>query len=97
MTKTTWASDSNARGFPAGTLVTQFNYSDPSLIGAYQLNIARLPNGKTRYDHEWGKLGTDIQADQKAQILRLLNEANAVVAKACNLSFAGSEPIEGPG
>src|SRR5438309_785354 len=96
VTRTTWVDvQKAARGFPRGTEVTQFNYSDPSFIGGYQLNIARLPNGKTHYDNEWGKLGTDIPSDEISKILPLLNRANNAVAKMCNLSFEGAEPKQG--
>jgi len=96
--RTTWIDDQNdSRGFPRGTEVTQFIYSDPTFIGSYQLNLGRLPNGKTHYDHEWGKLGTDIPADEMTKVLPLLNRANDAVAKMCNLSFEGTEPRQGRG
>lgn len=94
----TWVSDGNELGFPRGVEVTQFSYSGPSdNVGWYQLNIGMLPNGNTRYEHEWGKLGTDIPPNEAAKILPLLNRANAAVARICNLSFAGTSPQQGAG
>ena len=96
--RSTWASDGNDPwDFPRGTVVTQFYYSDPTFIGGYQLNVAKLPNGKTRYVHQWGKVGTDIPAEEGQKVLPLLNRANEAVATTCGLSFAGIKPVEGDG
>lgn len=92
----TYVSD-GARGFPSGTEVTQFYYPDPVTHNGYTLDLALLPNGKTHYVHEWGKLGTDIPADEQAQVMPLLYRANNAVARLCGLSFAGSQPQVGPG
>jgi hypothetical protein len=82
------------RGFPNGTEVTQFNYSDPTFIGHFSLDVARLPNGNTRYWHGWGKLGTGV-TDEQAKVTPLLNRANEAVARGCGLSFEESGPREG--
>jgi hypothetical protein len=86
-----------ARGFPRGTEVTQFYYPDPVTHNAYTLDLAALPNGKTHYVHEWSKLGTDIPAEEQAQVMPLLQRANGAVARLCGLSFAGTQPQVGPG
>ena len=85
------------RGFAKGIDVTQFNYPDPSASGDYGLEVARLPNGKTNYVHEWGKLGTDIPKEERAKILPLLYRANAAVARRCHLSFDDVMPEQGDG
>jgi hypothetical protein len=61
------ADGSGPRGFPNGLTVTQFNYSG-SLAGGYSLDLALLPNGKTHYWHEWGKIGTMITTGERAQV-----------------------------
>lgn len=96
VTRTGYISD-GARGFPSGTNVIQFYYPDPVTHNGYMLDLALLPNGKTHYVHEWGKLGTDIRVDEQAQVLPLLVRANSEVARLCGLSFAGSTPRVGPG
>jgi hypothetical protein len=96
VTRTTYVDDGNGtRGFGRGITVTQFNYSDPTLIGHYSLDIARLPNGKTHYWHGWGKLGIDVPDEEQAKVVPLLNRANQAVAQRCGLSFAGTSPREG--
>lgn len=85
------------RGFGEGITVTQFNYSDPTFAGSYALDMARLPNGKTRYWHQWGKIGTDIPDEEQAKVLPLLNRANQAVAQRCGLSFTETGPREGDG
>jgi hypothetical protein len=85
------------RGFPRGTEVTQFYYPDSITHNGYTLELALLPNGKTHYVHEWGKLGTEIPAEEQGQVLPLLYRANNAVARFCGLSFAGSQPEVGPG
>lgn len=98
VTRTTYVDDgSGTRGFGRGITVTQFNYSDPTLAGHYSLDIGGLPSGKTHYWHGWGKLGTDVPADEQAKVLPLLNRANQAVAERCRLSFAGTSPREGAG
>jgi hypothetical protein len=98
VSRTTYVNDGyGTRGFGRGTTVTQFNYSDPTLIGHYSLDIARLPNGKTHYWHGWSKLGTDVPRDEQAKIVPLLNRANQAVAQRCGLSFAGTGPRAGAG
>jgi hypothetical protein len=86
-----------SRGFPSGTTVTQFYYPDPVTHNAYMLDLAYLPNGKTHYVHDWSKLGTEIPAEEQAQVLPLLYKANNAVGRLCGLSFAGSQPQVGPG
>lgn len=86
-----------ARGFDRGVTVTQFNYSDPSLLGGYSLDVGTLRNGLTHYWHEWGKIGTHISEEEKARVLPLLNRANEAVARRCGLSFGGSSPQQGAG
>ena len=99
VTRTTYVSEGGrgGRGFPSGTEVTQFNYPDPVTHNGYSLDLALLPNGKTHFVHQWSKIGTDIPADEQAQILPLLHRANKAVATACGLSFVGSGPEVGPG
>ena len=95
---TSYVSDGlGSRGFPNGTEVTQFNYSDPTLIGDYSLDVATLPNGKTRYWHGWGKLGTDVADEEQVKVAPLLNRANQSVARNCGLSFKEAGPREGDG
>jgi len=66
VSRTTWVDpDRDNDGFPRGTVVTQFNYSDPSLHGTYMLNVARLGNGWTHYEHIWSKLGTDVAQEER--------------------------------
>jgi hypothetical protein len=97
-TRTTYVDDGRStRGFAQGVTVTQFNYSDPTSVGHYSLDMGPLPNGKTHYWHGWGKLGTDVPADEQARVVPLLNRANQVVAQRCGLSFAGTSPREGAG
>jgi hypothetical protein len=96
--RTSYVSDGlGARGFPNGTEVTQFNYSDPTLIGHYSLDVATLPDGRTRYWHGWGKLGTDVPDEEQAKVAPLLNGANQAVARNCGLSFEEAGPREGDG
>jgi hypothetical protein len=96
--RTSYVSDgSGARGFPNGTEVTQFNYSGPTLVGFYSLDVAKLPNGRTRYWHGWGKLGTDVPDEEQAMVAPLLNRANQAVARNCGLSFEEAGPREGNG
>ena len=98
VTRTTYVDDGNGmRGFGRGITVTQFGYSDPSLIGYYTLDVARLPNGKTHYWHGWSTGGTDVPADEQAKVVPLLNRANQAVAQRCGLSFAGTSAREGAG
>ena len=98
VTRTSYVDDGNGpRGFGRGVTVTQFNYSDPNNIGAYALDIARMHSGRTRYWHQWGKLGTDVPADEQAKVVPLLNRANQAVALHCGLSFAGKRPEKGGG
>lgn len=98
VTRTSYVDDGNGvRGFGRGITVTQFNYSDPTFTGSYSLDIAQLPNGKTHYWHEWGKIGTNVPADEAAKVVPLLNRANQAVALHCGLSFAGTGPKEGAG
>jgi hypothetical protein len=96
VSRTTYVSE-GGRGFPSGTEVTQFNYPDPVTHNGYSLDLAFLPNGKTHYVHQWGKLGTEIPEAEQAQVLPLLLRANEAVANTCGLSFAGSKPMVGPG
>ncbi|MFC7537519.1 hypothetical protein ACFQPG_09085 [Sphingomonas sp. GCM10030256] len=96
VTRTTYVSE-GSRGFPRGTVVTQFNYPDPVTHNGYSLDVALLSNGKTHLVHEWSKIGTDIPAEEQAQILPLLHRANKAVVMACGLSFMGSPPEVGPG
>jgi hypothetical protein len=98
VTRTTYIDDGTGTGgFGRRTTVTQFNYSDPTLIGRYSPDIARLPNGKTHYWHGWGKLGTDVADDEQAKDVSLLNRANQAVAHRCGRSFAGASPCGGAG
>ena len=85
------------RGFPEGTEVTQFNYSDPSYRGDYSLEVARLPTGQTNYFHQWGKIGTNVPASERAVVLPLLYRANRAVAERCRLSFDDVIPEQGDG
>lgn len=97
--RTTYVDDGHGpRGFGRGITVTQFNYSDPTDSGGdYTFDIARLPNGKTHYWHQWGKLGTDVPADVRAKVEPLLDRANQVVARQCGLSFGTGGPKQGDG
>jgi hypothetical protein len=93
-----YQSDGNGpRGFERGITVTQFNYSDPSLLGGYTLDIAVQPNGSTHYWHEWGKIGTQIPADEQHRVVPLLVRANRSVEQRCGLSFSGTVPKIGDG
>ena len=86
-----YVSDGNSsRGFPSGTVVTQFGYSDPTLIGYYNLEVATLPNGATRYWHGWGKTGTHVPDEERSKIIPLLNRVNDAVARDCGLTFEGA-------
>jgi hypothetical protein len=95
VTRRTWAGE--ARGFPGGIEVTQFDYRDPAMLGHYSLQVAMIANRKTRYVHEWTKLGTEVPPEEEQQVLPLLNRANAAVARQCGLSFSGVRPKEGAG
>ncbi|WP_349806698.1 hypothetical protein [Sphingomonas sp. ASV193] len=98
VTRTSWSDPNNDEdGFPRGTQVTQFNYSDPSAKGSYQLNVARLPNGLTHYQHKWGKLGTKIPAEEQKLVLPLLYKTNASVSRECGLNFDDVMPTIGDG
>ena len=96
VTRSSYASE-GTNGFPRGTMVTQFYYPDPVLHYGYSLDLAFLPNGKTHYVHQWGKLGTDIPPDELAKVLPLLQRTNEAVAKQCGLSVADTQPAVGPG
>lgn len=85
------------RGFASGITVTQFIYSDPSSSGGYTLDVALQPNGTTHYWHEWGKIGTEIPADEQRRVMPLLMRANRSVQQRCRLSFYGTEPTIGDG
>ncbi len=85
------------RGFPKGTAVTQFGYSDPSGRGYYSLDVAPLAGGKTNYWHGWSKLGTEVPAEERARVLPLLYKANQAVASKCGLSFDDVIPEQGDG
>jgi hypothetical protein len=76
------------RGFPEGISVTQYSYSDPTGVGAYNLDIGLLPTNKTAYHHSWGKVGRAIDPQERSKVLGLLNRVNDNVASACGLSFA---------
>jgi hypothetical protein len=93
VTRSTYVSE-GGEGFPSGTDVIQFFYPDPSLVGGYNVDVAKLPSGKTHYYHRWGKLGTDLSPEEQAKILPLLIRANAAIGRICNRSFAGSTPKE---
>lgn len=96
VTRNTYVSN-GARGFPAGTEVTQFYYPDPITFHGYTLDLALLQGGKTHLVHEWSKVGTNIPAQEQAQILPLMNRANEALAQTCDLSFKGSQPEVGTG
>ncbi|WP_292962605.1 hypothetical protein [Novosphingobium sp. UBA1939] len=87
----------STRGFDRSANYIQFNYSDPTLLGQYSLGFAKLPDGMTRYWHQWGKIGTDISEQEKVRVVPLLNRVNEQVAQHCGLSFAGSNPQQGNG
>jgi hypothetical protein len=91
------ADGNGPRGFERGVIVTQFNYSDPSLLGGYTLDIAAQPNGTTHYWHEWGKIGTKIPAEEQRRVLPLLVRANRSVERRCGLPFGGTAPKIGDG
>ncbi|VXC42780.1 hypothetical protein SPHINGO8AM_130140 [Sphingomonas sp. 8AM] len=93
-----YQSDGNGpRGFERGIIVTQFNYSDPSFLGGYTLDIAEQPSGATHYWHEWGKIGTRIPPEEQRQVVPLLVRANRSVEQRCGLSFTGTSPMIGDG
>jgi hypothetical protein len=94
--KRTYVSEGE-RGFPAGTVVTQFSYSNSERLGTYNLDVAKLPNGTTHYYHEWAKLGTRIEDDERSRVFPLLKRANDEISRRCDLSFSGIELQEGPG
>ena len=85
------------RGFPKGTEVTQFGYSDPAGRGYYNLDVALVAGGKTNYWHGWSKLGTDVPTKERARVLPLLFKANRAVASMCGLSFDDVIPEQGDG
>lgn len=87
----------STRGFDRSANYIKFNYSDPTLLGQYSLGVATLPDGTTRYWHQWSKIGTDISDQEKARVVPLLNRANEQVAHHCGLSFAGSSLQQGNG
>jgi len=78
---------SGRRGHPNGAEVTQFNYSDPTSVGRFSLELAMLPGGKTRYWHGWEKLGSGLSDEARAKVAPLLNRANQAVARGCGFSF----------
>ena len=93
-----YQSDGNGpRGFDRGVIVTQFGYSDPSLLGYYTLDLAVQPSGGTHYWHEWGKIGTKIPAEEQRRVVPLLVRANRSVEQRCGLSFSGAAPTVGDG
>ncbi len=85
------------RGFERGITVTQFNYSDPTFLGGYTLDVALQPDGNTHYWHEWGKIGTDVTADEQSRIRPLLMRANRAIEQNCRMSFKGTVPSVGDG
>jgi hypothetical protein len=98
VTRGSYQSDGNGpRGFEGGITVTQFSYSDPSLLGGYTLDVAVQSNGNTHYWHEWGKLGTKIPDDEQSRIIPLLMRANRSVEQRCGLLFSGTAPVIGDG
>lgn len=85
------------RGFDRGISVTQFGYSDPSSLGYYNLDVAEQTTGKTHYWHGWGKIGTDVSANEQRQVIPLLVRANSSVEQRCGLSFFRTVPTIGKG
>lgn len=93
-----YQSDGNGpRGFERGVTVTQFGYSDPTLLGYYNLDVAEQKAGKTHYWHGWGKIGTEVSADEQRRIIPLLVRANRSVEQRCGLSFSRTVPAVGDG
>ncbi len=93
-----YQSDGNgSRGFTRGVIVTQFGYSDASLLGYYTLDVAVQPNGRTHYWHGWGKIGTQIPVEEQRHVVPLLVRANRSVEQRCGLSFFGTAPSIGDG
>ncbi|QIL02761.1 hypothetical protein G7078_08185 [Sphingomonas sinipercae] len=96
--RSTYTVEGGGRRFPRGAQVTQFYYDNAvTPHGSYTLDLGLLPNGKTRLVHDWAKLGKEIPADERAQVMPLLHRANNALARLCNLSFAGSQLEVGPG
>ncbi|WP_231023441.1 hypothetical protein [Sphingomonas sp. IC-11] len=94
----TYEADGNGpRGFSSGSVVTQFGYADPSGRGYYSLDVAAQQDGVNHYWHEWGKIGTEVSAEEQRRILPLLMRANQSVEQRCGLSFAGAMPLIGDG
>jgi hypothetical protein len=96
--RATYQADGNGpRGFERGTIVTQFNYDDPSSRGGYTLDVAAQPDGKTHYWHGWGKIGTKIPPEEQYRVVPLLVRANLSVERRCGLPFTGAAPTIGDG
>jgi hypothetical protein len=95
--RTYQADGSGPSGFKHGTVITRFDYVDPSRRGAYSLDVATQSGGVTHYWHAWKKTGTKVSADDQAAILPLLTQANQSVGRRCGLSFIGASPLIGDG
>ena len=97
--RTSYFSDGGrfSRGFDRGVTVIQINYSDPTLLGGYSLDLGTSPNGQTHYWHGWSKIGTDVSEEEEAKVVPLLNRANEAVARLCGLSFADTSPQKDDG
>jgi hypothetical protein len=94
--RTTYVSDGH-QGMPAGIEVTQLSYLDTTRRGNYFVDLAKLPDGRTRFHHEWGKIGTAIDSAEQQRVLPLLNRANDAIARQCQLSFSGTQLQSGKG
>lgn len=89
--------------FPKGTQVYQILYDAPfndKLVNAsvgYRIDIAPMPDGSTSYYHEWGKLGTSIEPQERDYVILIMAKINAAVAERCGISVGNGKPAQGDG
>lgn len=89
--------------FPKGTQVYQILYDAPfneKLVNAsvgYRIDIAPMPDGSTGYYHEWGKLGTSVDPQERDYVVPVMAKVNAAVAERCGISVGNGTPTQGDG
>lgn len=94
---------SDGEPFPKGTQVYQIWYDAPfndKLINAsvgYRIDIAPMPDGSTGYYHEWGKLGTSVDPQERDYVILNMSKVNTAVADRCGISVGNGTPTQGDG
>ncbi|MFA5970375.1 MAG: hypothetical protein WC816_14165 [Sphingomonas sp.] len=76
------------RGFPRGTIVTQFGYSDPYGEGHFDYDIGKIDAFHTRIHHSFDKVGNRPSDEYLRRSVELLTRNNKAVAAMCGLTFS---------